>query len=108
MPTASDEAQRAALAREFPEAICSRRASRDVAALRARIVAFFEQGMVEAEFVVPYREQRHVALLHERCRVLEERYERHSKGVRENVARAGRNRKAVLGATRRSRVWLGD
>jgi GTP-binding protein HflX len=91
-----DEAQRAALAREFPEAILmSARDPQHITALHARIALFFEQGMEDAEFVVPYSEQRKVALLHERCRVLEERYD--EQGARVRV----RAPKAVLGALRR-------
>jgi len=68
--------QREALAAEFPDAIqLSAHNPADVVALHAAIVAFFEQRMQEAAFVVPYHAQKHVALLHERTRVLEERYE---------------------------------
>jgi GTP-binding protein HflX len=68
--------QRAALQNEFPEAsIVSARAREDVARLHARIVAFFERAMAEAEFVIPFDRQRQVALLHEHGRVLEQRYE---------------------------------
>ena len=71
-----DENQRAALAEEFPEAVVmSAQSPSDIAALHDRIQAFFEQSMEEVEFVIPYDQQAKVALLHERCRVLEERYE---------------------------------
>jgi GTP-binding protein HflX len=66
-----------------------------VAQLHARIVAFFEQSMRDAEFVVPYSAQRNVALLHERCRVLEERYEADGTHVKVRAP------EAVLGAIRR-------
>jgi GTP-binding protein HflX len=46
-----------------------------VAALHAQLVRFFERDMEEAWFVVPFTDQRKVAVLHERCRVLEERYD---------------------------------
>jgi GTP-binding protein HflX len=68
--------ERASLAREFPEAILmSARSPADVARLHGELVAFFERDMEQARFLVPYDEQRKVALLHERCRVLEERYD---------------------------------
>lgn len=71
-----DDAARAALAEEFPDAtLMSARSAADVARLHDRIEAFFERDMVEADFVIPYDRQAHVALLHDRCRVLEERYE---------------------------------
>ena len=60
----------------------SARSEADVASLHDRIQAFFEQGMEEAEFVIPYDQQAKVALLHERCRVLEERYEEDGAHVR--------------------------
>jgi GTP-binding protein HflX len=71
-----DAEQIAELGREFPEAlILSARSPEDVALLHARIVAFFEDRMQEAEFVVPYDQQRHVQVLHERSRVIEEQYD---------------------------------
>jgi len=71
-----DVEQRAALAREFPEAVLMAASSADdVLRLHGLIQSFFEQSMEEAEFVIPYDQQAKVALLHERCRVLEERYE---------------------------------
>ena len=71
-----DLEQRAALAREFPEAVLMAASSPDdVLRLHGLIQSFFEQSMEEAEFVIPYDQQAKVALLHERCRVLEERYE---------------------------------
>jgi GTP-binding protein HflX len=75
--------QRAALAEEFPEAIVmSARSADDVARLHARILAFFESSMEEAEFVIPYDQQSNVGLLHERCRVLSERYEEDGAHIR--------------------------
>ena len=71
----SDE-QRNTLQAEFPEAmLLSARSPEDIERLHAHIVAFFEKTMEETTFVIPYSEQRRVALLHERCRVLDERYE---------------------------------
>jgi GTP-binding protein HflX len=78
-----DDAGRALLASEFPDAILmSARSSRDVARLHARIEGFFEGSMEEEEFVIPYDQQAKVALLHERCRVLSERYEADGAHVR--------------------------
>jgi len=78
-----DEQARAQLREEFPEAILmSARAPADVASLHDEIVAFFERDMEEARFVVPYHAQRMVALLHERCRVLDERYDEQGTEVR--------------------------
>ena len=54
----------------------SARSAEDVAQLHGRIQAFFERSMEEEEFVIPYDQQAKVALLHERCRVLSERYDR--------------------------------
>jgi GTP-binding protein HflX len=47
----------------------------DVAALRGRIVAFFERDMVEAELFVGYRDQRLVHAVYQSCRVLGEVHE---------------------------------
>jgi GTP-binding protein HflX len=71
-----DPAQSAELAIEFPDAVVmSARSPSDVARLHGSIRDFFERSMEEAEFVIPYDQQAKVALLHERCRVLSERYE---------------------------------
>jgi GTP-binding protein HflX len=78
-----DAQQRAALLEEFPEAaIVSARSRDDVQQLHARIVGFFERAMEEAVFTIPFSRQRHVALLHEHGRVLEERYEEDGAHVR--------------------------
>jgi GTP-binding protein HflX len=67
---------RARLARDWPDALLlSVKSPADVAALRERIVAFFESGHVEAELVVPYARQRVVAEAHAVARVLEERHD---------------------------------
>jgi GTP-binding protein HflX len=89
--------ERAALAEEFPDAlILSARDPQDVARLHAAVVGFFEAQMQEEEFSVPYTEQRHVALLHERARVIEERYD--EAGAHLKV----RAPAAVLGGLRRA------
>jgi len=78
-----DDDRRAAVADEFPEAIVmSAHSADDVARLHARIQAFFESSMEEAEFVVPYDQQAKVGMLHESCRVLSERYEADGAHVR--------------------------
>jgi GTP-binding protein HflX len=91
-----DDAQRVELAAEFPEAVLmSARDPEHVRALNARIVAFFEDSMEEAEFLVPYSAQKHVATLHAQARVLEERYEPEGTLLRVRAP------KAVLEALRR-------
>jgi GTP-binding protein HflX len=70
-----DPEARARLAREWPDALAvSARSPEDVAALRERILAFFERNMVEAELFVPYARQRVVGAAHATCRVLSERH----------------------------------
>jgi GTP-binding protein HflX len=78
-----DDDQREALTSEFPDAvlISARRAS-DVAHLHGLIQSFFERSMEDEEFVIPYDQQAKVALLHARCRVLEERYEEDGAHIR--------------------------
>jgi len=78
-----DDDRRTALAEEFPEAVLmSAHSTGDVARLHARIQAFFESSMEEADFVIPYDQQAKVALLHERCRVLSERYDEDGAHIR--------------------------
>ncbi|MCP5059150.1 MAG: GTPase HflX [bacterium] len=90
------ETQRSALAEEFPEAVMmSAKSPEDVLALHGRIRDFFERSMEEEEFVIPYDEQRKVALLHERCRVLDERYDEDGAHVRVRAPAA------LLGSLRR-------
>ena len=85
-----------ALASEFPDAFgLSAKRPEDVARLHAHIVAYFDQSMQEAALVIPYAAQRHVALLHERTRVLEERYEADGTHLRVRAP------EAVLGGLRR-------
>jgi GTPase len=70
------EPEQAALRAEFPDAVLmSARSPDDLSRLHATLVSFFERDMEEASFVVSYQEQRKVAQLRERCRILEERYE---------------------------------
>ena len=77
------EGDRAALRAEFPEAVLmSARSADDVARLHGRLVAFFERDMQERSVLIPYGQERGVALLHERCRVLEESYDEQGTRVR--------------------------
>jgi GTP-binding protein HflX len=78
-----DAEGRSALSLEFPDALMlSSRNPDDVHALHARIVRHFDEAMEETEVFVPYSKQRNVALLHERTRVLEERYDENGANVR--------------------------
>jgi GTP-binding protein HflX len=73
----------AELERAEPEAwFLSAHDPRDVAALHARIVAFFESSYVLADLVVPYTAQRLVAEMHDSGRVEAERYEEDGVHVR--------------------------
>ncbi|AKT40660.1 GTPase HflX [Chondromyces crocatus] len=49
----------------------------DVAALRDRIVAFFEAAMVDGELLLPYGKQNLIGEIYENARVLEEAYDEH-------------------------------
>jgi GTP-binding protein HflX len=71
-----DAERRAALAASHPDALLlSAKSPADIAALRERIVAFFELDMVEDEIVVPYSRQKLVGEIHASCRVLDEVYD---------------------------------
>jgi GTP-binding protein HflX len=64
----------------------------DMAALRERLIAFFDARMVEAEIVVPYAEQARIAAVYESARVLSEDYDETGtrltvRGLPEAVAR---------------------
>jgi len=88
--------QRTALASEFPDAVLmSAHSSEDLTTLHGLIQAFYERSMEEADFVIPYDRQARVALLHERCRVLEERYEENGAHLRVRAP------ESVLGGLRR-------
>ena len=81
--SAVSEEFRTALASEFPEAILmSAKSEPDLLRLHGLIRDFFESSMEEEEFVIPYDQQARVGLLHQRCRVLEERYEEDGAHVR--------------------------
>ena len=71
-----DAAARAELAAELPDAVLmSAHRKEDVAALRERIVEFFEREMVEEEIFVGWQDQRRVHEIHEAARVLEEKHD---------------------------------
>jgi GTP-binding protein HflX len=66
-----DAAARAACAEDLPEAVVMSALRRDdVTTLHARIVAFFEREMINAELFVPYRRQQLMHTIHESCRVM--------------------------------------
>jgi len=82
-----DAAQREQLARDWPDALLlSSRDPADAAALRERIVSFFERDMVEDELVVPYTQQRVVAEAHASVRVLSEHHDEHGTRLRVRAA----------------------
>jgi GTP-binding protein HflX len=84
-----DDATRAALAEEMPDAILmSAFRPADVRGLHARIVAFFERDMVEEELFVSYRTPRKVHEIHETCRVLDEVHEEEGTRLRVRAPRA--------------------
>jgi GTP-binding protein HflX len=71
-----DAATRERLAQQWPDAmLLSARDPEDVAALRARIVAFFQRDRVEAEILVPYAKQRVVGEAHATSQVLAETHD---------------------------------
>ena len=53
----------------------SAHSTNDISRLYGLIQDFFEDSMEEEELVIPYDQPAKVALLHERCRVLDVRYE---------------------------------
>ena len=71
-----DAERRAEIAARHPDALLiSAKDRADVAAIRERIVAFFELDMIEDELVVPYDRQKLVGEIHASCRVLDEVYD---------------------------------
>ncbi|MDX2166268.1 MAG: GTPase HflX [Deltaproteobacteria bacterium] len=68
-----DQTRAAELVAAYPDALLiSSRRREDVAALRARIVQFFERDFVETDLLIPYSQQRLVGEVHASCRVLAE------------------------------------
>ncbi|MCY1058338.1 GTPase HflX [Nannocystis sp. SCPEA4] len=81
-----DEEQRAELRSEFPDAIQMSALNKDdVARLRATIVAFFGQALVEAELLVPWPQHALVAQLHGEAQVLSEAHEEAGTRVRVRI-----------------------
>lgn len=71
-----DELSQRRLQREFPDAVMiSTQRPETVRALRDRILAHFEKGMVDAEIFVPYSVSGILGQLRTGCRVLEEKHE---------------------------------
>ena len=71
-----DAATRERLAAEWPDALlASAKEPADVAALRERLVAFFERDLEQAVLVVPYTQQRLVADAHAHGRVVSESHD---------------------------------
>jgi GTP-binding protein HflX len=78
-----DEATRRALAARFPDAVLlSAHAPGDVAALRQRVVDFFEARLVEADLRIPYARQGLVAEVYESARVVSESFDEAGRNVR--------------------------
>jgi GTP-binding protein HflX len=80
--TSRDTTVRQLVPETWPRILISARKAADVALLHGHIEAFFERNMSEEEFVIPYDAQGQVALLHERRRVFEERYEEDGAHIR--------------------------
>ena len=71
-----DAAEKTRLAHDHPDALLlSAHAPEDVAALRAAILQFFDDAMVEAELVVPYSKQSLIGEVYENAKVLAEEYD---------------------------------
>ena len=71
-----DEEARAAVLAQHPDAIAlSAHSPEDVAMLHGRIVAYFEESMVEGELVLPYSKQALVGEIYESVRVLSEEFD---------------------------------
>lgn len=67
--------QRAQLEQEFPEAVfLSAKSPEDVAALRLRLISYFETDMIDADIFIPYTIQGAVGELRAKWRVLGESY----------------------------------
>jgi GTP-binding protein HflX len=93
-----DEAAKAALARELPDAmLVSALDPRSVAAVRDAIVTFFEGDLVVEELFVPYAAHQHVRLVYESATVVGERHDERGTHlrVRAPVATLARLRQRV-------------
>jgi GTP-binding protein HflX len=71
-----DAAEKARVMHEHPDALLlSAHAPADVTSLRATILQFFDDAMVEAELVVPYSKQSLIGDVYENAKVLAEEYD---------------------------------
>jgi GTPase len=78
-----DAATRRGLQARFPEALLlSAHAPEDVAALRQRLLDFFEAQMVEADLRIPYARHGLIAEVYESARVLSETFDEAGRNVR--------------------------
>ena len=78
-----DEEARAAVLAQHPDAIAlSAHRPEDVTMLHARIVAYFEEAMVEDELVLPYAKQGLVGEIYESVRVLSEDFDEQGRKLR--------------------------
>ena len=78
-----DEPGRAALRERFPGAtLLSAHAPEDVAALRRRVLDFFEADMVEADLLIPYASQGRIEEVYQTTRVLSETFDEAGRAVR--------------------------
>jgi GTP-binding protein HflX len=77
------EADRAALRAKHPDAILlSAKSAQDVAGLRDTIIAFFEDAMVEDQFVLPYAQQELLGQVYENARVLSQDFDTSGRIIR--------------------------
>lgn len=73
----------ASLKTEYPDAVpLSTRSQDDLAALRERIMGYFEREMIEEELSLPFTAQKILAEIRTRMRVLAERYDAHGLTIR--------------------------
>ncbi len=78
-----DQATRSRLRARFPEALLlSAHAPEDIAALRQRVLDFFEAQMVEADLQIPYAHQGLVGEVYESARVLTETFDEAGRNLR--------------------------
>ena len=71
-----DEEARTAMQQRFPNAVSlSAHSPSDVAALRLRLIDFFEQRMTEAQLTIPYANQNRLGEVYEHARVVAETYD---------------------------------
>jgi GTP-binding protein HflX len=95
-----DSRAREALRYRYPGAMAlSAHLPDDVAALRQRIVEFFESTMIEADLVIPYDRQGSVAEIYENTRVVSEAFDEEGRKLRVRAlpATMERLRRAVSG-----------